>query len=278
MEFFKGWTGVYYVIGLIAAGLALEAIFPWRRTAVDAARWLRNASMTFYGAVILSLIPFIAGYAVAFGAQESGAGLFNQLAMPLWAELILALIILDGLTYVQHRILHRWYFFWRAHRVHHTDKHIDVTTSLRFHPIETVFRATLEAGTVYALGLPPEAILLTFAMLALANTFTHLNVDLPAPVEKAISLILITPSAHRLHHAAGPENQYSNFGTVLTLWDRLGGTYRDPALLKRDELFGIEGPEDMARDSFANLALDPFRTPEGAHIPKPETYESREPS
>lgn len=278
MEFFKGWTGVLYVLGLIGAGLALEAIFPWRKAAADAARWLRNASMTFYGAIILSLIPFLAGYGVALSAEQSGAGLFNQVTMPLWVELVLALIILDGLTYVQHRILHSSYAFWRIHRVHHTDKHIDVTTSLRFHPFETVFRTALEALTVFALGIPPEAILLTFAALALANTFTHLNIALPDPVERVLSVVFITPPVHRLHHAAGPDNLHSNFGTVLTLWDHLCGTYRGAAHLKADEVFGVSGAEDLERESFANLALDPLRKPQGAQVPKPSGVEANEPS
>lgn len=270
MEFFKGINGLYYLLALLAIGALMERLAPWRKfESFGLARWLRNASMAFYGAIILNLIPFIAGYGGAIAAAENGIGLFNQIALPLWAALAATVVVVDGLSYVQHRILHQWYFFWRTHRVHHSDERIDVSTSLRFHPFETVFRATLEAGVIFALGLPPEGILLSFGVLVFFNTITHANIAVPAAVDRTLSQVLVTPAVHRLHHAAAPEHQFTNFGTVLTLWDRLFGTYCGPEKLRADEAFGIEGAEAIEQESFANLALDPFRTPKEAAIPKP---------
>ena len=142
-------------------------------------------------------------------------------------------------------------------------------TSLRFHPFETVFRATLEAAIVFTLGLPPEGILLSFGILVFFNTLTHMNVALPAPLDRVISKVFVTPHIHKLHHSTTPEHQYTNFGTVFTLWDRLWGTFCKSQALRKDEAFGVGGVEALDHESFANLALDPFRKPKGAAIPLP---------
>lgn len=270
MELFKGASGLAYLVAVIAAALALETAVPWRRgVRIDPARWLRNASMAFYGAVILSLIPALAAYGGAVAAQERGFGLMNAVAVPFWAQLAIAIIAFDLLAYGEHRVLHRWYVFWRAHRVHHADRHVDATTSLRFHPIETVFRAAVEAPAVYLLALPPEGVLLAYAVHVVVNTATHSNIALPARLECALALVFITPRMHRLHHSTAPDHQYANFSTTFSLWDRLFGSYRAPDELRADEAFGIEGPEAIAQDTFANLALDPFRRPKDAAIPRP---------
>lgn len=260
MEFLKGINGLLFVAALAAAALAIERVAPWRPVAgIDFARWARNLSMYFYGVVFLSLAPFLAAYGGAVAAERSGFGLFNQVAIPHWAELLATVVILDAVAFTQHRVLHLWYGLWRTHRVHHLDKLVDVTTSLRFHPAETVFRAATELLIVYAFGLSPEGMLIGFAVLTIANTATHMNIALPSKLERALCAVIVTPGVHRLHHAADTRQQNQNFGTLLTLWDRLSGTFAPPEALARDAALGLEGPEDLESETFANLALDPFR-------------------
>lgn len=260
MELLKGVNGLIALATLLAAALVVERLAPWRRVArIDLARWARNLSMYFYSVVILGLMPFLASYGGAVAAEKSGFGLFNFVAIPHWAELAAAIVVLDAVAFAQHRALHRWYVAWRMHRVHHSDKLIDATTSLRFHPAETVFRAATELPVVYAFGLSPESMLLGFVVLALVNTATHMNVALPAAVERRLSTVFVTPGVHRIHHAADTLQQNQNFGTLLTLWDRLSGTFAPPGALGRDAALGLQGPEDLARETFANLALDPLR-------------------
>lgn len=269
MEFFEGWSGIGYILGLLAIALAVEMIVPWRARAVDAGRWLRNASMAFYATIIIGLFPFLASMGAAASADAAGFGLLNAVNVPLWAELALAVIVIDILSYAEHRVLHRWYFFWRTHRTHHSDIHIDATTSLRFHPLESMFRAGVEAAVVFALALPAEGILLSFALSALLNTFTHTNVKLSAGFERAMSYLFITPYVHRVHHSTRLENQYSNFGTIFSIWDRLLGTYRNSSNLHADEKFGLDENEKIEGETFASLALEPFRTPDNPRIPRP---------
>lgn len=269
MEFFEGWSGIFYILGLLAIALAVEAFVPWRRRAVDIARWLRNASMAFYGTIILGLFPFLAAVGAAVSADAAGVGLLNVVSIPYWAELAIAVVVIDFVSFAEHRALHRWYFLWRVHRTHHSDIHIDATTSLRFHPLESLFRACVEVVVVFALALPAEGLLLSFALSALLNTFTHTNVKLPGGFERAMGAVFITPYLHRIHHSTRLENQYSNFGTIFCLWDRLGGTFRNSSNLQADETFGLDENERVEGETFASLALEPFRTPQNPRIPKP---------
>jgi|GEM_PF-11739 len=271
MEFFKGITGLYFLLGVLGSALVLELIIPWRRDVkIDFARWARNASMTFYGIILLSLFPALATYGAAHAAEARGLGLFNLVEAPLWAQALATIVVFDLTAYCVHRALHKWYFLWRTHRTHHGDNHIDATTSLRFHPLEGLLRAIIDLPFVFVFGLPPEGILFYFAIHAVVNTMTHTNVALPPAIDRIVSRIFVTPHIHRLHHSAAPEYLDTNFGTTFSLWDQMFGTFSPADNLREDETFGIEGPEAITPDSFANLALDPLRKPADAAIPKPE--------
>jgi sterol desaturase/sphingolipid hydroxylase (fatty acid hydroxylase superfamily) len=276
MDFFRGVTGLYFALGVLASALVLEAMMPWRRgVKISLARWVRNASMSFYSFILLGFIPLLSAYGAAMIAETRGIGLFNQVAAPFWATALATIIAFDLTAYGVHRSLHKWYFLWRTHRTHHGDAHIDATTSLRFHPFEALVRAVIDLPVVFLLGLPEEAIVVNFVVLSVVNTFTHTNIALAPSVERVLSRILVTPHVHRLHHAAAPEYLDTNLGTVFSVWDQMFSTFTPPDRLRRDEIFGIEGPEAITPDSFANLALDPFRKPDHAAIPKPEPRDAR---
>ena len=157
--------------------------------------------------------------------------------------------------------------------MHHTDQHIDASTSLRFHPFETIFRAAFETGVVYLLGLPPEGLLISFAVHAAANTITHTNIALSPQIDRLVSTVFITPHVHRLHHSTAPEHLHRNFGTVFSVWDRLFGTFCPPGELTKSATFGVNGPENIEHETFGALALDPFRKPPGGGIPQTEYQE-----
>ncbi len=270
MDFFKGVTGLYFALGVLASALVLEAIMPWRRgVKISLARWVRNASMSFYGFILLGLLPLLSSYGAAVIAEVRGIGLFNQISTPFWATALTAVIAFDLVAYGVHRALHKWYFLWRTHRTHHGDAHIDATTSLRFHPFEALLRSVIDLPVVFLLGLPEEAIVVNFVVLSVINTFTHTNIALAPSVERVASRILVTPHIPRLHHSAAPEYLDTNLGTIFSVRDQMFSTFTPSDRLRRDEIFGIEGPEAIMPDSFANLALDPFRKPGHAAIPKP---------
>lgn len=269
MDFVKGMGGVYYLAAILAAGIAAEWALPWRRgLKIDLARWLRNASMTVYGAILLSALPAIAAYGAAIAAAANGVGLMNLVALPLSVKLLVSVFVLDLMAYGQHRMLHRWYILWRAHRAHHTDVRIDASTALRFHPFETLFRALIEVAVVAVIGIPAEGILLIYIVHVAVNVFTHANIALPRRLDMALSRVITTPSVHRQHHSTDEAMQRTNYGTAFTLWDRMFGTFSGPESLREDERFGVEGPEALPAETFGNLVLDPFRKPKGAAPPR----------
>jgi len=270
MEAIKGLGGIYYLLIVLAAMVAVERVVPWRKgLKLDLARWLRNASMTVYGTILLSALPAIAAYGAAAATQERGFGLLNLIDMPLAASLAISILVLDLTAYAQHRMLHHWHILWRTHRAHHTDLEIDATTALRFHPLETLFRALIEVPVVVLFGVPPEGVLLIYIVHVAVNAFTHANVALPEKLDIALSKVVTTPSVHRQHHSVAEEKQRMNYGTAFTIWDRLFGTFLGPEHLETDERFGVEGEEAPPAETFGNLALDPFRKAKTDAAPAP---------
>jgi len=259
MELFKGFNALFFLVFVTLIFFAAERFVPWRVIKTDPARWLRNISMNFYGIIILGLLPILSDVGIAEYARANGAGVLNNITLPLWSGILLTLIAADLTAFFQHRALHKWYFLWRLHRAHHTDATIDVTTGLRFHPLETVFRAATEGIVILALGLPVEGVLLVYGVFVVTNSIGHANLKLPRSAEKAASLIFIPPRAHRLHHATAPHFYNSNFGTIFSWWDRLSGTWTEVDKLDDAQAFGLDGAEAMEADTFGNLALDPFR-------------------
>lgn len=277
MEILEGINGLYFLVAITVAGLAIERFAPWRRGPWDFARLMRNTAMNFYGMIILAAIPVLSGFVVAGYAREHNIGLFNLIDTPLWLAMVATIIVIDLAGFLQHRALHQWYFLWRAHRTHHLDKTIDTATSLRFHPFEALFRAFTEAFIVLALGLPPEGIIFSYGVMVTFNVFLHMNIRLPVALEQALSWLIVTPRAHRLHHGVHRKNHESNFGTVLSIWDRLLGTWNPPTSLPSEIQFGLKGGEDMIADTFGNLALDPFRRKPRDDAPEPTPRPTPEP-
>lgn len=259
MEFLKGYNALVYLAAIVAAGFAIERWRPWRRTArIGFARWLRAIGLNLQAVVLLALIPVISGYATATLAGERGFGLLNAIAIPLWAELLVALVVADAAAFAQHWTLHRSPLLWRLHRTHHLDRDIDASTALRFHPFETLYRAAFEAPIIFLVGIPPEGVLFTYAALVVVNVVTHMNVALPLDLERFVGRAFITPRMHRLHHTTDESFQRANYGTFLAVWDRGARSLRGPDMLADDVAFGLASRQ-ADRESFALLLMDPFR-------------------
>lgn len=260
MEFLKGWNGVLFLVAVLVLAAAAEAALPWRRpSGFRLLRWMHAASLWVYGSLLSQYLAPITGLTAAVFAETHSVGVLNFVNVPLWVQVLITIAVLDLTVFLQHRALHKWPVLWRAHRTHHSDTQVDAATSLRFHPLETGFRVITQAPVILLLGLPPEGFLIGFAVITIVNVFTHLNVRMPLVLERTLSRVLITPSMHRLHHAAEEKFSERNFGGVLNLWDRLSGTYCGGENLSLDLEFGLSGKEAMSRENFATLLLDPFR-------------------
>ena len=172
-----------------------------------------------------------------------------------WGGLFLDLLILDAFIYWWHRANHRLPVLWRFHQVHHLDRFLDSTTSLRFHFGEVMISACVRAGFVILLGLPFTSVVIYEGLLLVATVFHHSNLRLPPALERALSWVVVTPSIHWVHHHAKRSDTDSNYATVLSVWDKLFGS-RSPTPRSLTMEIGVEGGRELG---FVKLLLKPFR-------------------
>ncbi|MEM9839295.1 MAG: sterol desaturase family protein [Pseudomonadota bacterium] len=213
-----------------------------------ASRLLRNAGLGVLGlaATFLVVTP------VSLAASEIGPAW--QEGWPFAARLVTDLLILELYLYGWHRAMHEVPFLWRFHRVHHYDAFLDVTSAIRFHPGEVILSAFLRGVLIIGTDVSAASILLMDALVIIAAAFHHANLALPLSVDRVIRTIVVTPQHHRIHHH--PERQYtdSNYGTLLTIWDRLFGSFKEREAVGS---YGVEGAEER---SLPALIIDPLRS------------------
>jgi sterol desaturase/sphingolipid hydroxylase (fatty acid hydroxylase superfamily) len=216
-------------LGLFLLFATLERLFPRRERVLPAGRrWATNWAILLIDAgalrLLALLLPLLA-VGAAVDAGRMGWGLFNRIGWPVWIEGLLAILILDFAIWLQHLITHKVPLFWRFHRVHHADRDMDVTTAIRFHPVEIAGSMLLKIGLVYLLGPTALAVLVFEILLNGTALFNHANLRLPPRLDAALRLVLVTPDMHRVHHSALRQEHDRNFGFALSVWDRLFGTY-----------------------------------------------------
>ncbi|MDG4561552.1 MAG: sterol desaturase family protein [Candidatus Competibacter sp.] len=228
-----------------------------------ARRWPANLGIIVVDSIVLRLVFPVLAVGAAELAAARGWGLFHGLNAPFWLALPASLLILDLAIYTQHVVFHKVAVLWRLHRMHHTDLDFDVTTALRFHPLEIVLSMLIKLAVVLILGAPPVAVMLFEVILNATAMFNHGNVGLPRRLDRVLRWILVTPDMHRIHHSIRPEETDSNFGFNLPWWDRLFGTYRDqPRDGHTGMRIGLEYFRDRRAIGLYALLLQPFLNPD----------------
>ncbi len=213
-------------VGLFALLALWERVSPMRAPAASRPRrWATNWAVSAIDSAVVQIVFGAAAVGAAIDAGANGIGLFNAVGWPVWLAAILAFLALDFAIWAQHVAMHRIPVLWRLHKVHHSDRDMDVTTAIRFHPVEIALSMTLKIGLVYALGAPAAAVLAFEVVLNGAAMFNHANLRLPAGLERALRLAIVTPDMHRVHHSTRRAEHDSNFGFNLSIWDRVFGTY-----------------------------------------------------
>jgi sterol desaturase/sphingolipid hydroxylase (fatty acid hydroxylase superfamily) len=187
------------------------------------------------------------------------AGPLAQRDVPFWAELVIGILVLDfSVGYLSHRTMHMWPPMWRFYRIHHSDSFVDVTTTYRTHPVETVWRFMFAIVPIWMLGLPAESLLVQRLLQATNGILEHANIRLWAPLDRVLSLLWVTPNVHKIHHSRQAAETNSNYANLLTVYDRLLGTFtpsdRAPAVR-----YGLDDAEELARAPFAGLVAMPFQ-------------------
>ena len=217
------------VIGV--GGFALiwlaECVWPFRRPTES--RWRRYAiNLVILGSNALLLSVLLGGLIVAtYHAFELRRfGVLYRLGIDAWLNVWLTVLILDGVTYAWHRAYHTVPLMWRMHRVHHSDRDLDVTSSGRFHLTEMALSACFRLLVIAGLGSTVSGVIMFEIIFGFLNQLEHANLCIPEPLETWLRWVIVTPDMHRIHHSTIREHTNSNYSTIFSWWDRLFGTYR----------------------------------------------------
>jgi sterol desaturase/sphingolipid hydroxylase (fatty acid hydroxylase superfamily) len=252
---------------VFAAMASWELIEPRRKQGIArASRWPNNLGVLVTDTLLLRLIFPTTAVGVALYAQARGFGLFNAMALPAALAVIASVIALDLAIYLQHVLFHAVPALWRLHRMHHADLEFDVTTGLRFHPIEILLSMLIKFAVVAAIGAPALAVVLFEVLLNATSMFNHGNVRMPPRIDRIVRWMVVTPDMHRVHHSIVPRETNSNFGFNLPWWDRLFGTYRAAPAAGHDAMtIGIDQFRDPRELRFDRMLLQPWRGDAGRY-------------
>ena len=222
------WVRASFFVGVLALMALWELLAPRRRLTVGRrTRWISHLAISALNTALVRLLLPLTAVAMALFAERHGWGLLNHYTVAGPLALALGVIALDLVIYLQHVMFHAVPAFWRLHRVHHADLDFDVTTGVRFHPIEILLSMAIKLAAIAALGPPALAVLVFEVLLNATSMFSHGNVHLPGAIDRVLRRLVVMPDMHRVHHSVIPHETNSNFGFNLPWWDRLFGTYRD---------------------------------------------------
>jgi sterol desaturase/sphingolipid hydroxylase (fatty acid hydroxylase superfamily) len=258
---------------IFVAMAAWEATAPRRpRKLSRLLRWSNNLGLVLIDRLLLHLSLPVLAVGFALLAEARGWGLLNSFDVPFVLALPVSLLALDLAIYLQHVLFHAVPALWRLHRVHHADLEFDVTTGLRFHPIEILLSMGIKLAVVAALGPPAIAVLVFEVLLNATSMFNHSNVRIALGLDRILRWIVVTPDMHRVHHSIHANETNSNFGFNLPWWDRLLGTYRaQPRDGHEGMTIGIEQfrtPRELWLD---RLLIQPLRGPASGYPINRET-------
>jgi sterol desaturase/sphingolipid hydroxylase (fatty acid hydroxylase superfamily) len=248
-------------LAIFATMAVLELSLPRRDpNAAKGARWRTNLAMVAVDSIVLRIVFPMAAVGTAIWADGRGYGLFRAVETPGIVAGIIAFIVLDFAVWLEHFASHKIPILWRIHRMHHSDIDFDVTTALRFHPLEIILSMVWKAGVVIALGAPVLAVLAFEIVLNGAAMFNHSNVKLPLRADRLLRRLIVTPDMHRIHHSIRYNEMDTNYGFNFAFWDRLFGTYSlEPEDGHSAMTIGLPDYQDTAPTGLIWSLVLPFR-------------------
>ena len=248
-------------LGVFVALAVFEAWFPRRGRGVSRSRrWPSNVAVSALNQVLLRLLLPMSGIALAMQAQHNQWGMLGQVLWEPWLEVVVAVLLLDLVIYLQHRVYHAVPLLWRFHRMHHADVEFDVSTGIRFHPLSVLLSGLIKLAAVVAIGVSPVAVLVFEVLLNATSLFNHSNLRIPATVDGVLRWFLVTPDMHRVHHSSDVNETNRNFGFNFPWWDRLFRSYRaQPALGHTDMVIGLDQFREVGELRLDRMLSQPFR-------------------
>lgn len=260
LDFFAqmpSWQRLLWVIICLNLSWLLEFLIPLKK--LNYKKWKHaRVNFVFLGTTLLINLVFGLATVGIFHWQEiNNQGLLYWFNAPNWLELIIAILIFDLIAqYLVHYMLHRVKWMWKLHMVHHSDTKVDATTGTRHHPGDFVLRELFALISVILLGAPIAFYMFYRFCTVFFTYFTHANITMPLWLDKAMSLVFITPNMHKFHHHFERPWTDSNFGNITSIWDRLFGTlvYDNPAKIK----YGLDVLDDSTDEDIAYQFKLPF--------------------
>lgn len=245
-------------LAVFLGGFVLLALWEWfkprrKLSSHKLKRWANNFGLILTSTILVRLLVPTAAVGIAYFAEREQIGLFNHIEFNFWLKCIISFILLDLIVYFQHLFFHVLPALWRFHRVHHSDQDCDVTTGLRFHPVEILISLLLKIAAIITIGAPVLSVIVFEIILNFSSMFTHSNIAINNKVEPVIRWFITTPEMHRIHHSTIENETNSNFTFFISLWDRIFGTY----------MASPKGGHTKMK-----LGLDRFNTPEWTKFSK----------
>jgi sterol desaturase/sphingolipid hydroxylase (fatty acid hydroxylase superfamily) len=259
-------TNVSFILAVMAIGGLLEIAVPFFAAKRDRGRRNANLAFTALGFLVNWLLS---STAAILALSLRPAGLLSVTAWSPTMRIVVGVVLLDfSVGYLSHRTLHMSSWLWRFHRIHHSDDFVDVTTTYRTHPVETVWRFVFSVVPVWLVGIPAQAVLIQRLLQSAFGIVEHSNIRLPRGVDRVLSVVLVTPNLHKMHHSRLLTETNSNYANVLTLWDRLLGTFT-PSERACSVQYGLDDADPARLASFPALLAMPFEAAE--EVPVPDT-------
>ena len=266
-----------FFVGILVLMAVWEVAAPRRcREIPRLLRWTNNVALVVLDAALVRVAFPIVAVGLALLAAEEGWGLLNVMGASFLPALVVSFLVLDLAIYLQHVMFHAVAALWRVHRVHHADLEFDVTTGLRFHPVEILLSMGIKLGVVIALGPPAIAVLVFEVLLNGTSMFNHSNIRIPLRVDRILRWIVVTPDMHRVHHSIDEHEANSNFGFNLPWWDRLLGTYTpQPRDTHEGMIVGVDQFRTRRDLWIDRMLVQPVRGETGAYPIRGELDEER---
>jgi len=258
-------TNLTIILAVMALGALIETAVPmFAAKAGTGGRRRANlglTAMSFFSNWLLASVAATAALALR------PAGALALLGWPTWLDVVVGIVVLDfSVGYLSHRTMHAWPAMWRFHRVHHSDDFVDVTTTYRTHPVETAWRFLFAIVPVWLLGIPAQAVMIQRLLQATNGVIEHGNIRIRPSLDRVLSVVWVTPNVHKIHHSREVSETNSNYANLLTIYDRLLGTYT-PSSRAESVVYGLEDAERMSTATCPGLVAMPFRGPDPVEVP-----------
>lgn len=256
-EFMPIWQKLIWIVSVLTLFWILEGYYTFLKT--DYNKW-KHAKTNFILLAFVMLINVIFGLAttgIFLWLDQNQFGLLQLINLPVCIEIIMAILVLDLIAqYGVHYLLHKVQWMWRLHTIHHTDTHLDATSGTRHHPFDFIIRELFALLAVLIMGMPVSYYLLYRFITIFFTYWTHADIQLPHKLDKTLSYIIVTPTMHKFHHHHEMPWTDTNYGNILSIWDRLFGTflYDDPNKI----IYGLDLVDNSRSDDIKYQLKLPF--------------------